>query len=131
DPKDYVKNVGILHHNLILDETPATWYTQHRDIYKNIMADLPHATRITMLLCEFNRSDNYLYSSYFQPMDLADLTYEKVISKSGSVVRDNGSLQPDHKLLSLVDKEPDIKKFCHRPKSAEGLLTESVQSERA
>ncbi|KAM3177390.1 hypothetical protein ACTXT7_004650 [Hymenolepis weldensis] len=62
DPKDYMKN------------------TQYRDIYKNIMADLPHATRITMLLCEFNGSDHHLCSSYFQPMDPADVTYEKMIS---------------------------------------------------
>ncbi|KAM3186165.1 hypothetical protein ACTXT7_004901 [Hymenolepis weldensis] len=50
DPKDYVKNAG---------ETFATWYTKYRDIYENIMADLPHATRITMLLREFNRNDHY------------------------------------------------------------------------
>ncbi|KAM3185115.1 hypothetical protein ACTXT7_007034 [Hymenolepis weldensis] len=52
------------------------------------MADLLHTTGITMLLREFNRSDNYLCSSYFQPMD----PYEKVMSKLGSVVGDNSSL---------------------------------------
>ncbi|VDL34153.1 unnamed protein product [Hymenolepis diminuta] len=44
------------------------------------MADRSHATRITILLREFNRSDHYLCSSYFQPMDPADLTYEKIIT---------------------------------------------------
>ncbi|KAM3178662.1 hypothetical protein ACTXT7_002079 [Hymenolepis weldensis] len=56
------------------------------------MADLPHTTRITMLLREFNRSDYYLCSSYFQPIDPSDLTCEKMISKVGSVVGDNNSL---------------------------------------
>ncbi|VUZ47222.1 unnamed protein product [Hymenolepis diminuta] len=82
DPKDCLKNVGIFHHNPLIDS----------DIYKNIMANLPHATRITMLLREFNRSDNYLCSSYFQPMNSGDLTYEEMISKSVSVVGDNSSL---------------------------------------
>ncbi|KAM3179861.1 hypothetical protein ACTXT7_017443 [Hymenolepis weldensis] len=44
-----------------------------------------------MLLREFSRSDHYPCSSYFQPMDSADLTYEKVNSKLGSVVGDNSS----------------------------------------
>ncbi|KAM3173598.1 hypothetical protein ACTXT7_012202 [Hymenolepis weldensis] len=72
DPKNNVKNVG---------ETFATWYTQYRNIFMNSMADLPLATRITILLRGFNRSYHYLYSSYFQPMDPADLAYEKLISK--------------------------------------------------
>ncbi|VUZ43113.1 unnamed protein product [Hymenolepis diminuta] len=33
-----------------------------------------------MLLRQFNRCDHYLCSSYFQPMDPAYLTYEKMIS---------------------------------------------------
>ncbi|VDL16009.1 unnamed protein product [Hymenolepis diminuta] len=160
-------------------ETFATWYTQYRDIYKNIMADLPHATRFIMLFREFNKCDHYLCSSYFQPMDPADLTYEKVISKLGSVVGDSSSLfnliisedenvrhyvgivnrfcicfrlgsleenqlrclifilglrSPCHavirlRLLSLLDKKPDVKKSRRRPESAEGLLTASVQLE--
>ncbi|VDL37933.1 unnamed protein product [Hymenolepis diminuta] len=52
----------------------------------------PHATRITVLLREFNRSDHYLCSSYFQPVDPANLTYEELISKLGSVVGNNSSL---------------------------------------
>ncbi|VUZ44985.1 unnamed protein product [Hymenolepis diminuta] len=44
------------------------------------MEDLPHATRITVLLREFNESDNYLCSSNPLPMDSADKTYEKMIS---------------------------------------------------
>ncbi|VUZ55649.1 unnamed protein product [Hymenolepis diminuta] len=79
DPKDYLKNVGIFHHNPLIDESFATWYTQHRDIYKNFVADLPHATRITMQLRGFNSCDHSLCSSYFQPMDPADLTYVKII----------------------------------------------------
>ncbi|VUZ45093.1 unnamed protein product [Hymenolepis diminuta] len=82
NPKDYVKNVEIF----------APWYTQYRDIYKNSMADLPHATRITMLLREFNRSDHYLCSSYFQPTDPADLAYGKMITKLVPVIGDNSSL---------------------------------------
>ncbi|VUZ56133.1 unnamed protein product [Hymenolepis diminuta] len=82
NPKDYLKSVGTFHHNPLID----------RDIYKNIMASLPHATRITMLLPEFNRSDHYLCSSYFQPMDHADLSCEKIISKLGSVVGVNNYL---------------------------------------
>ncbi|VUZ43120.1 unnamed protein product [Hymenolepis diminuta] len=45
-----------------------------------------------MLLRQFNRCDHYLCSSYFQPMDPAYLTYEKMINKLGSVVGDNNSL---------------------------------------
>ncbi|VUZ56242.1 unnamed protein product [Hymenolepis diminuta] len=56
------------------------------------MADLPHATRIIMLLREFNKSDNHLCSVYFQSMDPADLTCEKMISKFGSAVGDRSSL---------------------------------------
>ncbi|VUZ50846.1 unnamed protein product [Hymenolepis diminuta] len=43
------------------------------------MADLSSATRIIMLLREFNRSDNYLCSSLFKPMEPADLICEKTI----------------------------------------------------
>ncbi|VUZ52931.1 unnamed protein product [Hymenolepis diminuta] len=116
-----------------------------------------------MLFREFNKCDHYLCSSYFQPMDPADLTYEKVISKLGSVVGDSSSLfnliisedenvrhyvenqlrclifilglrSPCHavirlRLLSLLDKKPDVKKSRRRPESAEGLLTASVQLE--
>ncbi|VDL55042.1 unnamed protein product [Hymenolepis diminuta] len=89
NPKDYVKNVGIFHHN---SPTDATWYTQHRNIYKNVMTDLSHATPITMVLREFNGSNNYLCSAYFQSMDSADLTCEKMISKLGSVDGDNSPL---------------------------------------
>ncbi|VDL51488.1 unnamed protein product [Hymenolepis diminuta] len=87
----YVINVGIFRHNPLMDETFATWYTQHREIYKNIMADSPHATSNFMLLHMFSRSNHYLFSSYFQSMDPADLTYEKIITKLGSVVGDNNS----------------------------------------
>ncbi|VUZ44691.1 unnamed protein product, partial [Hymenolepis diminuta] len=74
-------NVGIFHHYPLI----------HRDIYKNIMVDLPHSTSDTMLLRTFSRSDHYLCSSYIQQMDPADLTYEKMITKLGSVVGDNNS----------------------------------------
>ncbi|VUZ50352.1 unnamed protein product [Hymenolepis diminuta] len=56
------------------------------------MTDLPHATRITLVLRGFNRSDHHLCSSNFQPIDPVDLTYEKIISKLGSAVGDNSSL---------------------------------------
>ncbi|VUZ41688.1 unnamed protein product [Hymenolepis diminuta] len=92
DPKGHVKNIGIFNYNPLTDETFATWYTRRRDIYKNTMPDLPHATRIIVLLRKFNRSDIYLCLSYFQPMDPADLIYEKMISKLVSVVGDNSSL---------------------------------------
>ncbi|VUZ40481.1 unnamed protein product [Hymenolepis diminuta] len=52
DPKDSMKNVKLLQHGML-----------YRDICKNSMVDLPHSTRITMLLREFNRSDNYLGQS--------------------------------------------------------------------
>ncbi|VDL24370.1 unnamed protein product [Hymenolepis diminuta] len=52
DPKDSMKNVKLLQHGML-----------YRDICKNSMVDLPHSTRITMLLREFNRSDNYLLST--------------------------------------------------------------------
>ncbi|KAM3187911.1 hypothetical protein ACTXT7_001317 [Hymenolepis weldensis] len=92
DLKNHVKNVGIFHHDPLIDENIAIWYTQHCDIYKNIMADLPHVTRITTPLREFNRSDHYQCSSYFQLMDPTDLTNKKMISKLGSGVGDNSSL---------------------------------------
>ncbi|VUZ43189.1 unnamed protein product, partial [Hymenolepis diminuta] len=38
------------------NETFATWYTQHRDIYKNIMADLSYAARITITDFQLRRS---------------------------------------------------------------------------
>ncbi|KAM3178986.1 hypothetical protein ACTXT7_001493 [Hymenolepis weldensis] len=107
------------------------------------MADLPHAITITMLPREFNRSDNYLYSPYFQPMDPADLTYEKMISivnrlrisfRFGSLLENQfrclisipGLRSPSHgeirlRLLSLLDKKPDITKSRCRPESAGGL----------
>ncbi|KAM3184662.1 hypothetical protein ACTXT7_007917 [Hymenolepis weldensis] len=134
DPKDYMKSV---------DENFTTWYAQHRDIYKNIMADLPHASRITMLLREFNRIENYLCSFYFQPMDPADLNYEKMISFVNRLctsfrfvsLEENqfrclifilGLLPPCHaeirlRNLSLLDKKPDVKKSRRRPESAVGL----------
>ncbi|KAM3179045.1 hypothetical protein ACTXT7_001351 [Hymenolepis weldensis] len=83
DSKGYVKYVGeTLQHDI----------TQHRDICENIKAVLPHATRITMLLREFNRSEHDLCSSYFQSMDPADITHEKIIIKLGSVAGDNSTL---------------------------------------
>ncbi|KAM3173262.1 hypothetical protein ACTXT7_012847 [Hymenolepis weldensis] len=84
-----------------------------------------------MLLREFNKSDYYLCPSYLQPIDSAYPTYEKMISKFGSVVSDNSSqfnltLSEDENitiiLLSLLDKEPDFKKSRHRPESAAGML---------
>ncbi|VUZ40244.1 unnamed protein product [Hymenolepis diminuta] len=39
----------------------------------------------------FSRNDHYLCSSYFQPMDPADLTYEKKTTELGPVVGDNSS----------------------------------------
>ncbi|VDL58387.1 unnamed protein product [Hymenolepis diminuta] len=56
------------------------------------MTDLSHSTRIKMLLREFSRIDHHLCSSYFQPMDPADLTYEKINSELGSIVGDNSPL---------------------------------------
>ncbi|VUZ46825.1 unnamed protein product [Hymenolepis diminuta] len=107
------------------------------------MTDLSHATPITMVLREFNGSNNYLCSAYFQSMDSADLTCEKMISKLGSVDGDNSPLfnltisedQNIHavirlRLLFLLDKKPDVKKSCYRLESARGLLTVSVQLER-
>ncbi|KAM3171605.1 hypothetical protein ACTXT7_016291, partial [Hymenolepis weldensis] len=44
------------------------------------------------LPCSFVNLIEATTSPYFQPMDPADLTYEKVISKLGSVVGDNSSL---------------------------------------
>ncbi|VUZ47592.1 unnamed protein product [Hymenolepis diminuta] len=95
------------------------------------MADLPHATRITMLLREFNRSDHDLCSSYFQPMDPIDLTYEKIMGivnrlytsfRFGSLKENHfkylifilGPRSPCHAEirlgpLSLLDKKPDEK----------------------
>ncbi|KAM3175117.1 hypothetical protein ACTXT7_009149 [Hymenolepis weldensis] len=72
NPKDYVKN--------------------YRDNHINGVADLPHATQISMLLCEFTRSDHYLCSSNFQPMGPADLTGEKMNSKLSLALGDNSSL---------------------------------------
>ncbi|KAM3188121.1 hypothetical protein ACTXT7_000890 [Hymenolepis weldensis] len=91
DLKDYVKNAGVFHYDLLTDKIFAAWYAQHRDSYESSMAGLSRATRITMLLREFNRNGHYPYSSYFQPMDSADLTYEKMIGKLGSVVAENSS----------------------------------------
>ncbi|VDL28270.1 unnamed protein product [Hymenolepis diminuta] len=107
-------------------------YAHYCDIYKNSMADLPHATRITMLLREFNRSDHDLCSSYFQPMDPIDLTYEKIMGivnrlytsfRFGSLKENHfkylifilGPRSPCHAEirlgpLSLLDKKPDVKK---------------------
>ncbi|VUZ46654.1 unnamed protein product [Hymenolepis diminuta] len=116
------------------------------------MADLPHATRITMLSREFSRSNHYLCSSYFQPMDLANLNFLKdcgIIDRLCTSFR-FGSLEENQfrclifilslqspcqagirlKFLSLLDKEPDVKKFRRGPESAGGLLTASVQLER-
>lgn len=42
DSKDYVKNVGIFHHNPLISETFATWHAQYRGTHMNNMADLPH-----------------------------------------------------------------------------------------
>ncbi|KAM3184415.1 hypothetical protein ACTXT7_008394 [Hymenolepis weldensis] len=122
DPEDSMKNMGV---------------------FINIMADLPYAARITMLLSEFHRSDHYLCLSYFQPRDPADLTYEKMITDTDRGVSCAlpchifilGLQSPCHaefrlRLLSLLDKKPDVKKSPRRPESAGGLLTASVQLER-
>ncbi|KAM3176960.1 hypothetical protein ACTXT7_005486 [Hymenolepis weldensis] len=66
-------------------------------------------------------------------MDPADLAYEKMISKLGSVVGDNSSLfnlTIRLRLMSFLDKKPDVKMSRLRPESAGGLLTASVQLER-
>ncbi|VUZ50057.1 unnamed protein product [Hymenolepis diminuta] len=110
------------------------------------MAVLPHATRINILPCKFNTIDHELYSFYLRPMDPTDLTYEKTISKLGSVVYGNSSLVKMKMLtimfltscyaeirlglLSLLGKKPDVKKFRRGPGSAAGPLTASVQPER-
>ncbi|KAM3171008.1 hypothetical protein ACTXT7_017468 [Hymenolepis weldensis] len=119
---------------------------------KDYMKLLQHGILNTMLLREFNRGDNYLCSSYFQPMDPADLTCEKMIGivnrlctnfRFGSL-RENhfrclifihGPRYPCHpevrlRLLSILGKKPDVKKSRRRPESAGGLLTASVQLER-
>lgn len=41
DPEDYVKNVGMFQHKPLIGETFATWYARYRDIYENIISDLP------------------------------------------------------------------------------------------
>ncbi|VDL63299.1 unnamed protein product [Hymenolepis diminuta] len=138
--------IGVAIANIpVLDETFATWYTRRRDIYKNTMPDLPHATRIIVLLRKFNRSDIYLCLSYFQPMDPADLIYEKmIISDLVSSKKTNsdvsffilGLRSPCHteiclRFLPLLDKKPDVRKSRRRSESAEGLLTASVQLERS
>ncbi|VUZ50038.1 unnamed protein product [Hymenolepis diminuta] len=121
------------------------------------MAGLPHAIRITMLLCEFNGSDNYLCSSYFQPKDLVDLTdnsalFDLIISEDENVHYHVGivnrlcidfrfgSLKENQfrylifiiglRLLPLFNWKFDVKKFRRRPESAEGLLIANVQLER-
>ncbi|KAM3180265.1 hypothetical protein ACTXT7_016625 [Hymenolepis weldensis] len=132
DPEDYVKNVGVFHHN-----------SRYRDIYESIMAILPHAIRINMLLRKFNTSDHDLYFSYLQPMDPTDLTYEKTISKLCSVVYGNSSFLKMKMLTiiflttcyaeirlgfqSLLGEEPDVKKSRRKPA---GPLTASIQPER-
>ncbi|VDL61114.1 unnamed protein product [Hymenolepis diminuta] len=117
-------------------ETLPTWYTQYRDIYRNGMANLPHVTQITMLFSEFNRSDHYFCSSHLQSMDPVDLTYEKMIkSQFRCLIFILGLRSPCHaetgfRLLSLLDREPDVKKSHDRPGSAAGRLTASFQPER-
>ncbi|KAM3171028.1 hypothetical protein ACTXT7_017432, partial [Hymenolepis weldensis] len=86
-----------------------------------------------MLLREFNRSDHYLCSSYFQPIDPADLTCENTIDKCLIFIL--GLRSPCHaeillRLLSILDKKPDVKKSRRRPQSAGGLLTANFQPER-
>ncbi|VUZ38939.1 unnamed protein product [Hymenolepis diminuta] len=116
------------------------------------MTDLSHSTRIKMLLREFSRIDHHLCSSYFQPMDPADLTYEKINNvvnrlctsyRFGSpeenqircLIFSLGLRSPCNaeirlRLLSLLDKEIGFKKSRYKPESAGGLLTASFQLER-
>lgn len=101
----------MFHHNPLIGETFATWYTQYSDIYEDGMADLRQATRFAMLLRKVNRSNGRLYSSYLQPMDPTEPTYEERISKLGSVVGDNSSLfsftmlkdENVHRYVGIVD----------------------------
>ncbi|KAM3186323.1 hypothetical protein ACTXT7_004549 [Hymenolepis weldensis] len=127
DPKGFVNN---------FDETFARWYTQYRNIYEINMADLTHATRTTMLLHKANKSDHDLCSSYLQPMDPANLTYEKMVSFTDSALvprfifpEENqfrclifilGLRSPRYAeirlgLLSPSDRGPDVKKSRQNP----------------
>ncbi|KAM3175750.1 hypothetical protein ACTXT7_007897 [Hymenolepis weldensis] len=115
----------MLHHAPLVDET----------YHMSSMANLPHATRITILLREVNRNDHYLCSSCLQTLNSADLIYEKmtgIVNRLCNSFR-FGSLEENRfrylifilclrslchteirfRLLSLLDNKPDD---IHRPR---------------
>ncbi|KAM3188340.1 hypothetical protein ACTXT7_000461 [Hymenolepis weldensis] len=97
----------------------------YRDIYKNSMADLLRANRIAMLVRKVNRSHHYLcfvnrLCTSFRFGSLEENRFRCFI-----FILDLRS--PCHaeirlRLLSLLDKKPDIKKSRRRPESAGGLV---------
>ncbi|VUZ46500.1 unnamed protein product [Hymenolepis diminuta] len=100
----------MFHHNPLISETFSTSYALYRDTYENSMANLSHATRITILLRKAHRSNHHLYSFYLQPMDPADQTYEKMISKLNSIVGGNISpfnltIREDENVLHHVENK--------------------------
>ncbi|KAM3170991.1 hypothetical protein ACTXT7_017506 [Hymenolepis weldensis] len=114
DPNDFVKNTG---------ETFATCYNKYRDSYENSMADLPHATRITMLLRKVNSSDLNLY---LQPMDPVNLIY-----KGRLVSLTDLALVSDLVLSKKTHSDAALSFFKTRrgPESAAGPLITNVQPE--
>ncbi|KAM3182080.1 hypothetical protein ACTXT7_013120, partial [Hymenolepis weldensis] len=103
------------------DETFATWYTQYRDIYKNSLADLPHATRITMLLREFFNLTIHK-DKMFSIMNVS-LTHFALVSDLDLLKKINYDVSD---FLSLLYKKTDVKKSHRRPESAAAPLTAST-----
>ncbi|VDL59854.1 unnamed protein product [Hymenolepis diminuta] len=148
DPKDYVKDVGIFHCNPLIGETFAIWYAQYRDTYKNSMTDLPHATRITLLLCSGVGDNSFLlnliisedenvhhYAGIVHPLctsfqfgSFEANQYRCLIFILG--LRSPCCAEIRLRLLSPLDKKRDVKKSRRRPKSTGGQSTANVQLER-